>query len=330
MIELIYGCAGFSQHRTAAGDKAPCIEISAVLHRDRAVIRHFNIAIIAHRASLLAASGKIPAAQADGAIDGNRSALAHRQRPERFRCRGRADCRRSICIQSPSCIKWNQQCNTRRDGISAADRTIGSQGNLGLFICLRISNCFVQICKPLTAGLKKRNGFACKFCRNGAVAFNIQRCACGSCYALAGGQVVPAKELITLCRGCHHLISRHGALCVAVCLCDSLAIYCIGTIFGRHKGSSRRYVRDQRYIGHGNFCSCRAARLDINLDGTTRGKLPAEAAVCGNGFSTDLNGAAVLLDGISKGQCSLCSLVVFDGQCGFMGCVAAGSTNRYD
>ena len=99
LIELIYGCAGFSQHRTAAGDKAPCIEISAVLHRDRAVIRHFNIAIIAHRTTLLtAASCKISAAQADGTVDGDGSTFAHRQRPERLRRRCCADCRRRICI----------------------------------------------------------------------------------------------------------------------------------------------------------------------------------------------------------------------------------------
>ena len=99
LIELIYGCAGFSQHRTAAGDKAPCIEISAVLHRDRAVIRHFNIAIIAHRTTLLtAASCKISAAQADGTVDGDGSTFAHRQRPECLRRRCCADCRRRICI----------------------------------------------------------------------------------------------------------------------------------------------------------------------------------------------------------------------------------------
>ena len=122
LIELIYGCAGFSQHRTAAGDKAPCIEISVVLHRDRAVILHFNIAIIAHRTTLLtAASCKISAAQADGTVDGDRSALTHRQRPECLRCRSCPNCFGSICIQSPGCIKGNQQCNTRRDGIITAD-----------------------------------------------------------------------------------------------------------------------------------------------------------------------------------------------------------------
>ena len=243
MIELIYGCAGFSQHRTAAGDKAPCIEFTTVLDCNGAVIRHFDVSIITNGTSLLAAaSGKIPAAQADGTIDGDRSTFTHRQRPECLRCRSCPNCCGSIRIQCPCRVKRNQKCNSSRNSIGTADRTIGRQGNLGLAVCLCIGNRFVQVCKPLAAGLKECCGFACKFCCNGAVVFNIQRSACGSCYALAGGQIVPAKELITICRGCHHLIGSHGTLRVAVFLCNSLAIYCIGTIFGRHKGRGRSYI----------------------------------------------------------------------------------------
>ena len=63
LVELIHGCTGFCQNRAAAGDKAPSIEITAVLYRDGAVIRHFDIAIIAYGASLLATAGsEIPAA----------------------------------------------------------------------------------------------------------------------------------------------------------------------------------------------------------------------------------------------------------------------------
>ena len=243
LIEFVHRSARFRQNRAAAGDKAPCIELAAVLYRDGAVIRHFDIAVIANGTSLFTtASSIISAAQADGTIDGNRSAIAHRQRSERLRSWGCANCRRSIRIQRSRLIKGDQQGDTRRDGISAADGAIRNQGDFGLTVCLRISNRFIQVCKPLTAGLKKRNGFACKFCRNGAVAFNIQRCACGSCYALAGGQVVPAKELISLCRSSHHLISSHGALRVAVFLCDCFTIYGVGAVFRRHKGRGRCYI----------------------------------------------------------------------------------------
>ena len=122
LIELIYGCAGFSQHRTAAGDKAPGIEIAAVLYGDRTVSSHFDIAVIAHRTPLLtAACGKISAAQADGTIDGDGAAFTHCQSPKRFRSRSCTNCRRSICIQRSCCIKGNQQSNARRNGISTAD-----------------------------------------------------------------------------------------------------------------------------------------------------------------------------------------------------------------
>ena len=326
LIEFVHRSAGFRQNRTAAGDKAPSVQITAVLDCNGAVIRHFDVSIITNGTSLLTATScKISAAQTDRAIDGNGRAFAHRQRPERLRRGSRPNRRRSIRIQCPCRVEGDQQRDSRRNGIVAADGAISSQGDLGLAVCLRIENRIAQIVKTLTAGLKERRINACELCCNGAVAFNIQRCACGSCYALAGGQVVPAKELITIRRSRHYLISSHGALRVAIFLGNFLAVHGVGTIFGRHKGSSRRYVRDQRYIGHGNFCSCRAARLDINLDGTTRCKLQAEAAVCGNFSSSDLNGSAVLLDGISKGQRRRRGLVVFDGQCGIMGCIAACS-----
>ena len=109
LIEFIHRSARFRQNRAAAGDKAPCIEITAVLDCNGAVIRHFDIAVIANGTSLLtAASSIISAAQADGAIDGDRSAFAHRQRSERLRSCGCANCRRSIRIQRSRLIKRNQ------------------------------------------------------------------------------------------------------------------------------------------------------------------------------------------------------------------------------
>ena len=122
LIEFVHRSARFRQNRTAAGNKAPCIEITAALDCNGAVFGHFDVSIITNGTSLLAAaSGKIPAAQADGAIDGNGRALAHRQRPERLRRRGRPNGCGSICIQRSGCIKGNQQRDARRDGISTAD-----------------------------------------------------------------------------------------------------------------------------------------------------------------------------------------------------------------
>ena len=122
LIELIHRCAGFSQNRAAAGDKAPCIEITAVLDCNGAVIRHFDVSIITNGTSLLtAASGKIPAAQADRAIDGNGRAFAHRQRSERLRRGSRPNRRRSIRIQCPCRVEGDQQRDSRRNGIITAD-----------------------------------------------------------------------------------------------------------------------------------------------------------------------------------------------------------------
>ena len=326
LIEFVHRSAGFRQNRTAAGDKAPCIELAAVLDCNGAVIRHFDVSIITNGTSLLtAASCKISAAQTDRAIDGNGRAFAHRQRPERLRLGSRPNRRRSIRIQCPCRVEGDQQRDSRRNGIVAADGAISSQGNLGLAVCLCIGNRIVQIVKRLSAGFKQGRRFTCEPRCDGAVTVNVQRSLCRRADIFLVRNIIPAHELITIRRGRHYLISSHGALRVAIFLGNEFSVHCISTVFSTHKGSSRRYVRDQRYIGHGNFCSCRAARLDINLDGTTRCKLQAEAAVCGNFSSSDLNRAAVLLDGISKGQCSLCSLVVFDGQCGIMGCIAACS-----
>ena len=127
LIEFVHRSARFRQNRAAAGDKAPCIEITAVLDCNGAVIRHFDVSIITNGTSLLAAaSGKIPAAQTDRTIDGNRSAIAHRQRPERLRRGSRPNRRRSIRIQCPCRVEGDQQRDSRRNGISTADGAISS------------------------------------------------------------------------------------------------------------------------------------------------------------------------------------------------------------
>ena len=127
LIEFVHRSAGFRQNRAAAGDKAPSVEITTVLDRDGAVIRHFDVSVITNGTSLLtAASSIIPAAQADGAIDGNGRAFAHRQRPECLRLRSRANCRRSIRIQCPCRVEGDQQRDSRRNGIGTADGAISS------------------------------------------------------------------------------------------------------------------------------------------------------------------------------------------------------------
>ena len=327
LIEFIHLSAGFRQNRAAAGDKAPCIEIAAVLDCNGAVIRHFNIAVIANGTSLLTtASSIISAAQADGTIDGNRSAIAHRQRSERLRSWGCANCRRSIRIQRSRLIKRNQQCNSNRNGIAAADRTIGRQGNLGLTVCLCIGNRFIQVCKPLTASLKKRQRLAHKLRRNGAVTFDIQGGGCRSRDAFACGQVIPAQELITIRRSRRHLIGGHGALRVAIFLGNEFSVYCISTVFSRHECRSCIDIAYQNHVGKGDLRgSTGAARLDVYFNALVCRQFLGKTGTRRNLCTIHLNGSAVLLNSVVKGKGCCCRLLICNCQCGFMGCIAACS-----
>ena len=265
LIELIHGCARFRQDRTAAGDKAPRIEFAAVLYRDGAVIRHFDIAVIANGTSLLtAASCKISAAQTDRAIDGNRSAIAHRQRSERLRLGSRPNRRRSIRIQRSRLIKRNQQGNTRRDGISTADRTVCSQGDLGLAVCLCIGNRIAQIVKHLTAGLKESQLLADEPRRDGTVTVKVQSGLGIGADALSAVHIVPALEAVALRRGRLHLIGGHGALGVGVHLGNEFSVYCISTVFSRHESRSCIDIAYQNHVGKGDLSgSIAAAGFDV-------------------------------------------------------------------
>ena len=327
LIELIHGCARFRQDRTAAGDKAPRIEFAAVLYRDGAVIRHFDIAVIANGTSLLtAASCKISAAQTDRAIDGNRSAIAHRQRSERLRLGSRPNRRRSIRIQRSRLIKRNQQGNTRRDGISTADRTVCSQGDLGLAVCLCIGNRIAQIVKPLAAGFKQGRRFTCEPRCDGAVAVNVQRSLCSCVDVFTIGNVVPTHELITIRRSRHYLISSHGALRVAVFLGNEFSAYCISTVFSRHESRSCIDIAYQNHVGKGDLrSSTGAARLDVYFNALVCRQFLGKTGTRRNLCTIHLNFSAVLLNRVVKGKGCCCRLLICNCQCGTMRCIFAFS-----
>ena len=328
LIEFVHRSARFSQNRAAAGDKAPRIELAAILHRDRAVIRHFNIAIIAHRTTLLtAASCKISAAQTDGTIDGNRSAFAHRQRSERLRLGSRPNRRRSIRIQRSRLIKRNQQGNTRRDGISTADRTVCSQCDFGLTVCLRISNRFIQVCKPLAAGFKQGRRFTCEPRCDSAVIFNVQRSLCRRADIFLVRNIIPAHELITIRWGRHYLISSHGALRVAIFLGNEFSVYCISTVFSRHESRSCIDIAYQNHVGKGDLrSSTGAARLDVYFNALVCRQFLGKTGTRRNLCTIHLNFSAVLLNRVVKGKGCCCRLLICNCQCGFIGCIAACST----
>ena len=327
LIEFIHRSAGFRQNRAAAGDKAPYIEITAVLDCNGAVIRHFDVSIITNGTSLLtAASGIISAAQADRAIDGNGRAFAHRQRSERLRRGNRLNRRRSIRIQCPCRVERNQQCNSSRNGIVSADRAVRNQRDLGLAGFLRISNRFVQIIKWLSASLEESGRFTCEPRRDGAVAFNVQGCLGGCIDVFPLGHIVPAHELIAHRRGRHYLISSHGALRVAIFLGNAFSVYCISTVFSRHESRSCIDIAYQNHVGKGDLrSSTGAARLDVYFNALVCRQFLGKPGTRRNLCTIHLNFSAVLLNRVVKGKGCFYRLLICNCQCGFMGCIAACS-----
>ena len=328
LIEFVHRSARFRQNRAAAGDKAPCIELAAVLYRDGAVIRHFDIAVIANGTSLFtAASSIISAAQADGTIDGNRSAIAHRQRSERLRSWGCANCRRSIRIQCPCLIEWDQQRDSRRNGISTADGAISSQGDLGLAVCLRIGNRIAQIVKPLAAGFKQGRRFTCEPRCDGAVIFNVQRSLCRRADIFLVRNIIPAHELITIRRSRHYLISSHGALRVAIFLGNEFSVYCISAVFSRHESRSCIDIAYQNHVGKGDLGGgAGAAGFDVYFNAPVCRQFLGKTGTRRNLCTIHLNRSTILFNGIVKGKGCCCRLLICNCQCGFIGCIAAGST----
>ena len=328
LIEFIHRSARFCQNRAAAGNEAPRIQVAAVFHCDGAVFGHFDVSIITNGTSLLTtASSIISAAQANGTIDGNRSAIAHRQCSERLRSRGRANCRRSIRIQRSCLIKRNQKCNSSRNGIGTADGAISSQGDLGLAVCLCIGNRIAQIVKPLAAGFKQGRRFTCEPRCDSAVIFNVQRSLCRRADIFLVRNIIPAHELITIRRGRHYLISSHGALRVAIFLGNEFSVYCIRTVFSRHESRSCIDIAYQNHVGKGDLSgSTGAARLDVYFNALVCRQFLGKTGTRRNLCTIHLNFSAVLLNRVVKGKGCCCRLLICNCQCGFIGCIAACST----
>ena len=328
LVPLIDGAAGLYGDSTAAGDEAPCVQRAAGLHVDGAAGLHFDIAIGPDDAALSATGGcKVLTANADGAIDGKRSTLAHGQRPEYLGARLGGGGRRGSGIAGLGLVKGDQQGDASGNGVVPRDRAAADQCNGGGQLLLRLRDRVVQVVKALTAGLKERRVIADEPRRDGAVVFNVQ-CRLGrGIDVLSLGHIVPAHELIARRRGRRHLIGGHGALRVGVGLGDGLAVHGIGAVLGGLEGHGGFHVVHQRHVGHGDLGGgAGAAGLDVDLDAGVGRQLLGELAARRDRRSVHLNGAAVLCNGIVEGQRRLRGSLVGDGQCGAIMCVAAGST----
>ena len=327
LIPLVNRAAGLYRDRAAAGDKAPRVQVCAGLHGDGAAGLHFDVAIGPDDAALSVTGGcKVLAADADGAIDGKRGALAHGQRPEYLGARLGGGGRRGTGIAGLGLVKGDQQGDASGNGVAPRDRAAADQCYGGGQLLLRLRDRVVQVVKALTAGLKERRVIADKPRRDGAVVFNVQ-CRLGrGIDVLSLSHIVPAHELIARRRGRYYLIGSHGALRVGVGLGDGLAVHGIGAVLGGLEGHGGAHIGHQRHVGHGDRGgSAGAAGLDVDLDAGVGCQLLGELAARRDRSPVYLNGAAVQRNGIVEGQRRLCGSRVGDGQRGAIMCVAAGS-----
>ena len=318
LIPLVHRTARFHGDRAAAGDEAPGIQGRTALHGDGAAGFHVDPAVGSDHLSNTAASSSIVlSADTDGCsilkCDG--TAFRHGQRPEYLGARLGGGGRRGSGIAGLGLVKRNQKCNSSRNGIAAADRTIGLQGNLGLAVCLRIGDRIVQVVEHLTAGLKERQLLADEPRRDGTVTVKVQSGLGIGADALSAVHIVPALEAVALRWGRLQLIGRHGALRVAIFLGNEFSVYCISAVFSRHESRSCIDIAYQNHVGKGDHgVGAGAARFDLHLNGGAGFKLLAEAAVCGGRGVVHQNRTFAYLDGIVKGQRRLCGLLVGDGQ----------------
>ena len=329
MIILIDICAGVGRYTAVASYIAPCIEVGTVIEHNAAAFLHFNQSIgSGWLAAFLIRTGKVFSANADcTTINGNRRTSGHGKRFIGFLLFHCRRIRRGCGIQCSRLIKRNQQCNSSRNGIAAADRTIGCQGNLGLTVCLCIGNRFIQVCKPLTAGLKERQLLADEPRRDGAVAVNVQRSLCRCADIFLVRNIIPAHELITIRRGRHYLISSHGTLRVAVFLGNEFSVYCISTVFSRHESRSCIDIAYQNHVGKDDLSgSTGAARLDVYFNALVCRQFLGKTGTRRNLCTIHLNFSLVLLNRVVKGKGCCCRPLICNCQCGFIGCITACST----
>ena len=238
-----------------------------------------------------------------------------------------ANRRRRIRIQCPCRVEGDQQRDSRRNGIVAADGAISSQGDLGLAVCLCIGNRLVQVVKHLTAGLKERQLLADEPRRDGTVTVKVQGGLGIGADALSAVHIVPALEAVALRRSRHYLISSHGALRVAIFLGNAFSVYCISTVFSRHESRSCIDIAYQNHVGKGDLrSSTGAARLDVYFNALVCRQFLGKTGTRRNLCTIHLNFSAILLNRIVKGKGCCCRLHICNCQCGFIVCSTASST----
>ena len=224
--------------------------------------------------------------------------------------------RGSIRIQRLCIIKGNQKGDPGRDRIASTDRAIANQRDLILIIFLCVDNCRTQIVESLISRLKHSYVIRNKFCRDRAVFFHFQWRGSGRCDILAGGNIIPAHELIPIIGRCRKLICGHGALGAGGFFCNCRSVYGITSVFSRQEGRSGRHIGNQRNICHCDLGRCSTAGLQIDLNRASGGQFLGIGTTFSEfGTAIHLNGTSVDLHGVVKGQHCRSAPVILDNQC---------------
>ena len=233
---------------TAAGDIAPSIQTSPVLHCDAAAFLHLNIAVTAGGVAVVGAgAGVMLGAYANGALYINGRFGSHSQGPIYFRSRCGGGIRRRSGIVSVGAVKGDHQGDAAGDCVSTAGQsTVREQHNLVLTVCRGIGVGLVQIVESHTAGLKNRAGCGNEHRLDGLIAVKVQRSRCVRGQIFAAGHAVPAEELIAGGRGRHQSIGHVGLLGFACFGCDLHTIHRIAAVLTGQEGSGGADIRNQR------------------------------------------------------------------------------------
>ena len=206
------------------------------------------------------------------------------------------------------------------------DFTITCQCNLRLLVFLSVTYGRIKFFKYLTASLKQGHTGGGKLRRDGTFFIDAQSCVGRGVDVLPLGHIIPALELIARRRGRRYLIGGHGALGVGVGLGDTFPVHGIGTVLGGLEGHVGFFIGHQLHVGQRDLGGgVGGAGLDVDLDAGVGRQLLGKLVARRDRLSAHLNGAAVLCNGIVKGQRCFCGSLVGDGQRRVKVCIATSS-----
>ena len=271
-------------------------------------------------------------ADADGTVHGDGSALRHGQGLiDRGCCPDIARICRGGRIAGVGAVKGNQKGNATGDRVSAAGQSaVRCQHNLILTVCHGIGVGLVQIIESRAAGLKNRQGGVNEHRLDSLIAVKVQCSCCVRRQILASGHAIPAEELVARGRGSHQRIGHHRRLSLGGFCGNFHAVHRIAAVLTGQEGGGGGDIGNQCQVGDRDTgIVSGTAGFQVNLNGVSGCQFTRIAAISRDRIPRHLNGAAILGNGIVKGQGCGCGLFVGQRQrsliCGVI--ASAGCTN---